>query len=173
MEVFDRSVKRLQRDAAARAPGAEEFDYLRERVASVLVDRIEDISREFPLALDMGCHAGHIYKVCAASQNMHCIASKHSKLSIQTDISTTCCCMPQLSNRHTSNSYRCLFAQLVSEKEGLSGSGGVGGICTLVQCDLSEAALVRARQSAEELPEEQRRRVTPHFLQASAWLTPL
>lgn len=56
-------------------------------------------------------------------------------------------------------------AQLVSEKEGLSGSGGVGGIRTLVQCDLSEAALVRARQSAEELPEEQRRRVTPHFLQ--------
>jgi NADH dehydrogenase [ubiquinone] 1 alpha subcomplex assembly factor 5 len=77
MEVFDRNVKRLQRDAAARAPGAEEFDCLRERVASVLVDRIEDISREFPLALDMGCHAGHIYKVCAASQNMHCIACKH------------------------------------------------------------------------------------------------
>jgi NADH dehydrogenase [ubiquinone] 1 alpha subcomplex assembly factor 5 len=78
MEVFDRNVKRLQRDAAARAPGAEEFDYLRERVASVLVDRIEDISREFPLSLDMGCHAGHIYKVSAASQNSgHGLCRKH------------------------------------------------------------------------------------------------
>ena len=49
------------------APDAHEFDYLRHHVASVLVDRIEDISREFPLALEVGCHAGHLYKVSATS----------------------------------------------------------------------------------------------------------
>ncbi|CAI5745121.1 unnamed protein product [Peronospora destructor] len=27
-----------------------------------LVDRLEDIEREFPLALDLGCGSGHLYK---------------------------------------------------------------------------------------------------------------
>ena len=63
MEVFDRKIKRIQRNAAVAAAESNQFDYLREQVASVLVDRLEDISRDFPVALDLGCHAGHMHKV--------------------------------------------------------------------------------------------------------------
>ena len=41
--VFDKELKRRQRSAAAAREDAEEFEYLRTEVASV-VDRIEDIS---------------------------------------------------------------------------------------------------------------------------------
>ncbi|CAM9459635.1 unnamed protein product [Hapterophycus canaliculatus] len=62
VKVFDRAAKRRQRDRAAAADWEGDYDYLREHIASALVDRIEDISREFPRALDVGAHAGHIYR---------------------------------------------------------------------------------------------------------------
>eukprot|EP00752_Nemacystus_decipiens_P005287 g4795.t1 len=62
VKVFDRAAKRHHRDRAAAADWEGDFDYLRDHIASVLVDRIEDISREFPRALDVGAHAGHIYR---------------------------------------------------------------------------------------------------------------
>ena len=42
---------------------SEYYDYLRIEVAQRLVDRLDDIRRKFPLALDLGCHRGHIYKL--------------------------------------------------------------------------------------------------------------
>lgn len=41
VKVFDRAAKRSQRDRAADADWEGEFDYLREHIASALVDRIE------------------------------------------------------------------------------------------------------------------------------------
>ena len=41
VKVFDRAAKRSQRDRAAAADWNGEFDYLREHIASALVDRIE------------------------------------------------------------------------------------------------------------------------------------
>lgn len=41
VKVFDRTAKRRQRDRAAAADWEGEFDYLREHIARVLVDRIE------------------------------------------------------------------------------------------------------------------------------------
>lgn len=41
VKVFDRTAKRSQRDRAAAADWEGEFDYLREHIASALVDRIE------------------------------------------------------------------------------------------------------------------------------------
>lgn len=41
VKVFDRTAKRRQRDRAAAADPTGEYDYLREHIASVLVDRIE------------------------------------------------------------------------------------------------------------------------------------
>ena len=82
--AFDRSMKRLQRDNAARAhqrwragatAGQDEddlqvirYDYFRDELACRLIDRLDDIRREegFPLALDLGAGAGHVYKaICA------------------------------------------------------------------------------------------------------------
>jgi NADH dehydrogenase [ubiquinone] 1 alpha subcomplex assembly factor 5 len=61
-QVFDRELKRAQRNRAATASGGggrggQSYDYLREEVAARLADRLRDISRTFPRVLDVG--AGH------------------------------------------------------------------------------------------------------------------
>ena len=81
MNVFDRAAKRLQRNRAALDEEADTYDYLRNevrkrqarqaqclsppsfQVASHIIDRVCDISRFFPLTLDVGCGRGHIAKV--------------------------------------------------------------------------------------------------------------
>ena len=92
--AFDRSRKLLQRDNAARAHQAwrtttttgpnqhyhnndnnnstvvvvRYYDYLRDELAHRLIDRLDDIRRDegFPLALDLGAGAGHVYRaICA------------------------------------------------------------------------------------------------------------
>ncbi|KDO32383.1 hypothetical protein SPRG_02860 [Saprolegnia parasitica CBS 223.65] len=65
MQVFNRAMKRQQRNNAAQLANSTEYEYLREEVARRLVDRLEDIDREFPLALDLGAGSGHIYKSLA------------------------------------------------------------------------------------------------------------
>jgi NADH dehydrogenase [ubiquinone] 1 alpha subcomplex assembly factor 5 len=79
--AFDRSVKKLQRDNAARSNNlwrrADDdsndivtYDYLREEIALRLVDRLDDIRRDegFPLALDIGAGAGYIHKVICSDE---------------------------------------------------------------------------------------------------------
>lgn len=73
--AFDRDLKRVQRNAAARAyqawspsPDRVDYDYFRQEIARRLVDRLDDIRREegFPLALDIGAGAGYIHRsICA------------------------------------------------------------------------------------------------------------
>ena len=58
MEVFDRAQVRLRRDRAAAAFAAH--DFLFREVAERLADRLDDIRRAFPLALDLGCHDGTV-----------------------------------------------------------------------------------------------------------------
>ena len=60
MLVFDRELKRTQRAAAALAPHAADYDYLRAEVADRVVDRLDDITREFKNVLDLGCGKGHV-----------------------------------------------------------------------------------------------------------------
>ncbi len=56
MTVFDRAAVRRHRDRAAA--GFPHFNFLHEEIADRLVDRVEDVMRTFPLALDLGCHDG-------------------------------------------------------------------------------------------------------------------
>ncbi len=58
MTVFDRQVVRHHRDRAA--PGLDGFDFLFAESAERLVDRLDDITRRFPLTLDLGCHGGEV-----------------------------------------------------------------------------------------------------------------
>ncbi|WP_245699267.1 methyltransferase domain-containing protein [Rhodospira trueperi] len=58
MTVFDRRIVRLHRERAAA--GWDGFDFLMRETAERLVDRLDDITRSFPLALDLGCHGGEI-----------------------------------------------------------------------------------------------------------------
>lgn len=55
-------MKRQQRNNIAVRAGGDDFEYLKDEVARRLIDRLEDIDREFPFALDLGCGSGHIYK---------------------------------------------------------------------------------------------------------------
>jgi NADH dehydrogenase [ubiquinone] 1 alpha subcomplex assembly factor 5 len=76
--AFDRRLKRLQRDGAARAHLAwacsdqevVDYDYFRIEVANRLVDRLDDIKREegFPLALDLGAGAGFLHRAICADE---------------------------------------------------------------------------------------------------------
>lgn len=54
--VFNRRVVRLRRDRAAGRPGDQ--DFLFRAVGERLLDRLDDVRRKFPLALDLGCRDG-------------------------------------------------------------------------------------------------------------------
>src|SRR5262245_14807744 len=58
MNVFDRRLVRRHRDRAAVR--LQEHDFLFREVAERLVDRLDDVTRKFPRALDLGCHGGEI-----------------------------------------------------------------------------------------------------------------
>ena len=62
MHVFDRSHVRMHRARAAAAPDGERYDWLSDHLAADLVERLEDVRKDFPLAVDLGCGGGHILK---------------------------------------------------------------------------------------------------------------
>ena len=100
-DVFDRKLKRRQREQSITGEESPYYDYLRKESATRLVDRIEDIYKSFPMALELGCHRGHVF-------------------------------------------------DLINEKQGLNGTGGVGGIETLIQCDISPFAVQSSIARASE-----------------------
>src|SRR5512135_2761842 len=57
-QPFDRRLLRLRRDRAAGGLAAHGF--LFREVAERLIERLDDIKRQFPLALDLGCHSGEV-----------------------------------------------------------------------------------------------------------------
>src|SRR5712692_10589547 len=63
LRVFDRRAVRLHRARAARAPAAA--DFLVNESAERLADRLDDVTRHFPLALDLGCRDGALARVLA------------------------------------------------------------------------------------------------------------
>ncbi|MBI3445282.1 MAG: methyltransferase domain-containing protein [Magnetospirillum sp.] len=58
MRIFDRALVRKHRDRAA--PDFVSHDFLVREVAERLADRLDDIKRQFPVALDLGCHTGEM-----------------------------------------------------------------------------------------------------------------
>src|SRR4051812_35870734 len=61
MTVFDRATVRRHRDRAAA--GFATHDFLFVEIAERLADRLDDVVRDFPTALDLGCHTGQIGRV--------------------------------------------------------------------------------------------------------------
>lgn len=56
--IFDRTLLRQRRNrAAATLP---QYDFLLRDVAERLLDRLSDVTRTFPTALDLGCHTGQL-----------------------------------------------------------------------------------------------------------------
>jgi SAM-dependent methyltransferase len=56
MNIFDRRLQRLHRDRAAA--GLDRHDFLLREIGARLLERLEYVKRDFPLALDLGCHDG-------------------------------------------------------------------------------------------------------------------
>ena len=77
MNVFDRRIKRRHRDRAA--PRLTDHDFLHREVAERLLDRLDDIRRAFPLALDLGAHGGHVARLLAGRHGVETL--------IQSDLS--------------------------------------------------------------------------------------
>jgi NADH dehydrogenase [ubiquinone] 1 alpha subcomplex assembly factor 5 len=59
--VFDRRLLRLRR--GRMAPALHAFDFLIRESALRLVERLGDVRRQFPLALELGCHTGQLAAV--------------------------------------------------------------------------------------------------------------
>ena len=58
MTIFDRRLVRKRRDRAAA--GFAAHDFLVREAADRLADRLDDVLRRFPVALDLGCHTGEL-----------------------------------------------------------------------------------------------------------------
>mmetsp|Transcript_4156 Transcript_4156/g.6611 ORF Transcript_4156/g.6611 Transcript_4156/m.6611 type:complete len:348 (-) Transcript_4156:125-1168(-) len=69
-QVFDRSLKHRQREYALKLGDGDYYDYLREESASNIVDRIEDITRTFPNALELGSYRGHLLKMIGTKEDL-------------------------------------------------------------------------------------------------------
>lgn len=63
MTVFNRRHVRRHRDRAARAP--DDASFLIREVAGRLVERLDDVTRKFPMALDLGCRDGEVGRLLA------------------------------------------------------------------------------------------------------------
>jgi NADH dehydrogenase [ubiquinone] 1 alpha subcomplex assembly factor 5 len=68
MQVFDRDLVRQRRDRAAG--GFAAADFLFREVATRLTDRLLDVTRGFPLALDLGCHGGQVAAALGTSSKI-------------------------------------------------------------------------------------------------------
>ena len=60
MALFERHAVRLHRDRAAAL--LDDHDFLFTEVADRLTERLDDVKRDFVLALDIGCHGGEVAK---------------------------------------------------------------------------------------------------------------
>ncbi|XP_019828447.2 arginine-hydroxylase NDUFAF5, mitochondrial isoform X2 [Bos indicus] len=90
--IFDRDLKRKQKNWAARQPEPMKFDYLKEEVGSRIADRVYDIARDFRLALDVGCGRGyvaeHLNKETVGKFFQTDIAENALKNALETEIPT-------------------------------------------------------------------------------------
>ncbi len=58
--LFDRRRLRVRRDQAALS--YHQYDFLKRRVSNDILERLDDVPRAFPKALDLGSHDGHLAK---------------------------------------------------------------------------------------------------------------
>ena len=70
--IFDRGLKKRQLQSALKISSPHEkgyYDYLREESARRIVDRIEDITRPFPRALEIGSYNDILYKIIKSQES--------------------------------------------------------------------------------------------------------
>lgn len=69
-EIFNRRMKNNHRRIFGHLDSDNYYDYLRKEVADRLVDRLDDVARDFPRALDIGCHKGYVFDAINSRNEM-------------------------------------------------------------------------------------------------------
>lgn len=62
MFIFDRNVKRMQRNHIVTDPNYKDCEYIKSEVGWRVADRVFDIKRSFDNVLDLGCQRGYVSK---------------------------------------------------------------------------------------------------------------
>ncbi|KAG9218694.1 hypothetical protein CCMSSC00406_0001192 [Pleurotus cornucopiae] len=91
-QVFDRHAKTLQRDRAATRDGGERsrtVDYLRDEVASRMMERLLDIKRQFNTILDLGSGPGHFTKLIGKDRAQKVVMLDSSETLLHRDPAST------------------------------------------------------------------------------------
>ncbi len=73
LTVFDRALVRRRRDRAAA--GFAGYDFLLADTAAELAERLSWVKRDFPRALDLGCHHGAAGRLAAAAKGVETLVS--------------------------------------------------------------------------------------------------
>ena len=73
MTVFDRALVRRHRDRAAA--GLDDYAFLFEEVDARLAERLDDVRRRFPVALDLGCRDGRLASRLAGRGDIEAMVS--------------------------------------------------------------------------------------------------
>lgn len=68
-EIFNRSLLKTRRNRLASRDG--DIAFLKDECCERLADRLADMARDFPLALDLGCHHGALQSVLNTRGNIH------------------------------------------------------------------------------------------------------
>ena len=66
--VFDPQLKERQRQWALSVKEGTYYDYLREETVRRLVDRLDDITRDFPVALELGSYRGYMLSTISSAE---------------------------------------------------------------------------------------------------------
>ncbi|MGC2854528.1 methyltransferase domain-containing protein [Novispirillum sp. DQ9] len=73
MIVFDRATVRRHRDRAAR--GLDTFGFLFDEVADRLADRLDDVTRSFPLVADLGGRTGSLARLLTGRKGIETVVT--------------------------------------------------------------------------------------------------
>ncbi|TKR94940.1 hypothetical protein L596_009166 [Steinernema carpocapsae] len=60
MKVFDRDMKRQQRDWVASNPDYDVYQYVKDEIAYRVADKVYDLTKFNEICLDLGCGGGHV-----------------------------------------------------------------------------------------------------------------
>jgi len=80
MNIFDRDLVRRRRERAAAA--FESHDFLLREIAERLADRLLDVRRDFPFALDLGCHTGEMGRALAGRGGVRTLVQSEPALGL-------------------------------------------------------------------------------------------
>ncbi|KAF9226760.1 S-adenosyl-L-methionine-dependent methyltransferase [Gyrodon lividus] len=88
-QVFDRTVKRKQKDRAVSRNGGEQsriVDYVRDEVADRMMERLLDIKRKFDTVVDLGSGPGHFSKLLEPDKTRKVLMIDSSKETLNRDL---------------------------------------------------------------------------------------